>query len=230
MNAPTAIDFHNTIATEFNRKYTSSKAFQERFRVWTSLFDRYVTPLHHVIDLGCGPGIFSDYLAQKGCIVTGIDGSEAMIELCQQKKTMANVQYVLQSLPLTSPMAYAPQDVVLLSSVLEYVDDMEDVLEQAGNLLKSKGLLIVSIPNHASIYRAVERLLFWLTKRPRYFAYIRPVATEERFNGQLNELGFEPLETVYFSGQDPVSRLLKPVVAERYVNNLLVGVYQKRAV
>ncbi|QDK82605.1 glycosyltransferase [Spirosoma sp. KCTC 42546] len=228
MHAPTAVDFHNTIAAEFNRKYESSKAFRERFQVWTGLFDRYVNPLYHVIDLGCGPGVFSDYLAHKGCIVTGVDGSEAMIELCQQKKTLANVQYILQSLPLTSLVTYAPQDVVLLSSVLEYVDDMKEILEQAYSLLKPNGLLIVSIPNRTSVYRIIERLLFRLLKRPGYFAYIRHTATKAGFNRQLNELGFEPLETAYFSGQDPISRLIKPIAAERYVNNLLVGVYRKR--
>ncbi|MVM29259.1 methyltransferase domain-containing protein [Spirosoma sp. HMF4905] len=230
MTDKNAIDFHTTIAAEFSRKYESSKAFQERFRVWTGLFDRYLKLTDHVIDLGCGPGIFSNYLADKGCIVTGIDGSVAMIALCQQNSTSANVQYIVQSLPLTNLAYYTPQDIVLMSSVLEYVDDMTRMLEQARSLLRLNGLLIVSIPNQMSVFRVIERVAFGLMKRPRYFAHIRHMSTKVMFDQQLTKLGFDPLETVYFSNNDPISSVLKPFLAEEYVNNLLVGVYQKRDV
>lgn len=38
-----------------------------------------------VIDVGCGPGQFSQYLKQKGCDVTGVDLSEEMLEIAKQK-------------------------------------------------------------------------------------------------------------------------------------------------
>ena len=66
MNSKNAIDFHNDRALEFDSRYALSKAFQERFHVWTGLFDRYVTPTDQVLDLGCGSGVFSHYLAEKG--------------------------------------------------------------------------------------------------------------------------------------------------------------------
>lgn len=222
------VDFHDVIASSFNDRYETSKAFQERFTVWIRLFERYLKPTDHVMDLGCGSGVFSDYLAGKGCVVTGIDGSEAMITLGKQKKMAGSVRYVVQSLPLPNPTQYAPQDVLLMSSVLEYLDDITEMLEQANVLLKPNGLLIVSIPNHISVYRAIERVIFWLTKRPTYFAFIRHTSTKLKFNKWLTQLGFEPLETVYFSSYDPISSVLKPFFAEQYVNNLLVGVYRKR--
>jgi 2-polyprenyl-3-methyl-5-hydroxy-6-metoxy-1,4-benzoquinol methylase len=228
MSHRNAIDFHSAIAAEFSQKYESSRAFQERFRVLTGLFERYIKPEDQVLDLGCGSGVFSNYLAHKGCTVTGIDGSAAMIMLCQQIKTSATVRYVVQSLPLTNPAQYTPQDTVLMSSVLEYLDDMSGMLEQTSTLLKSGGLLIVSIPNKMSVYRTIERLLFRLIKRPNYYRYIRHTTTEASFNRVLAEFGFDALETTYFSGHDPVSRVLKPLLAAHYVNNLLVGVYRKR--
>ncbi|MVM38985.1 methyltransferase domain-containing protein [Spirosoma sp. HMF3257] len=229
MNNTDAIGFHDTIAAEFTRKYESSKAFQERFRIWKALFDRYINATDHVIDLGCGPGIFSNYLAGKGCTVIGIDGSATMIALSQQKKPSATVQYIVQSLPLETLTPYAPQDIVLMSSFLEYMDDMTGMLEQAWALLKPNGLLIVSMPNHRSLYRTIERTLFWLSKHPAYYAYIRHTATKESLNRKLLELSFDVCETGFFSGQDPVSRLLKPFLAAEYTNNLLVGVYRKKA-
>lgn len=224
-----AINFHDQIAAGFNDKYRFSKAFRERFQVWTRLFGKYIYPSDRIIDLGCGSGIFSNYLAEKGCFVTGIDGSAAMIDLCERQKTSVNAQFFQASLPLTYLEYFAPQDVVLMSSFLEYIADPVWMLVQVETLLRPNGLLIVSIPNQRSFYRMLERNLFWLTKRPTYLTHSRYAITPNAFNRQLKVLGFDLLETVYFSALDPVSRVLKPFFAEQYVNNLFVGVYRKRA-
>ena len=227
MDSKNAIDFHNDRALEFDSRYTLSKAFQERFHVWTRLFERYITATDQVIDLGCGSGIFSNYLARKGCVVTGIDGSEAMIALCRRKRTSTRVQFAVGTLPLKTLTQFPLQDVVVMSSILEYLSDMNGMLKQARLLLKPDGLLLISIPNQQSLYRKVERQLFRLLARPAYYQYIRNTATEITFNRQLTEAGFTPVETDYFSGQDPISRVLKPFLSAPYVNNLLVGVFRK---
>ncbi len=227
MSQKNAIDFHDARALAFDSRYELSKAFQERFHVWTGLFDRYVAATDQVIDLGCGSGIFSNYLAQKGCFVTGIDGSEAMIALCKRKRTSTTARFAVGTLPLKTLAHFPVQDVVVMSSILEYLNDMNGMLEQARLLLKPNGLLLVSIPNQRSLYRKVERQLFRLLARPVYFQYIRNTATEKTFNRQLTEAGFTPVETSYFSGQDPISRILKPFLAAQFVNNLLVGVFRK---
>ena len=224
-----AIEFHDRIAGEFNHKYQTSNAFRERFQVWTALLDRYTTPTDWVIDLGCGSGIFSHYLANKGCTVMGLDGSAAMIALCKQHKPTAQVQYVQVALPLADPLRFAPQTVVLLSSVLEYLTNPVEMLAQVGLMLRPNGLLFVSIPNQQSVYRMIERGLFRLTNRPVYLRHSRRAITQTVLTQQLVKLGFEPLETAYFSAFDPISRVLKPVFAQQYVNNLFVGVYRKRA-
>ena len=223
-----AIEFHDAMAIQFDRRYESSVAFGERVRVWTTLFDRYIRPADRVMDLGCGSGVFCRYLAAKGCRVTGIDGSVAMIRLCDQKKTADEVCFVVQSLPLPDPVAYAGQDVIIASSLLEYVDDLALVLQQTQAMLNTNGLLIVSMPNRISLYRRVERMFFAITGYPRYFAHLRHVSTEADFNRQLATLGFEVIETVFFSSYDPLSRWLKWILPPPYVNNLFVGVYRKR--
>ena len=228
MNVNAAIDFHDQIAEKFDRNYELSVAFLERVQVWTTLFDRYVSPSASVIDFGCGSGIFSHYLAEKGCSVTGIDGSGAMIALCHHKKTLANMRYVQQVLPLPNEHDYAPPDVIIMSSLLEYMDDIPQMLGQTYDLLKPNGLLLVSMPNQVSSYRRIERLLFRLTGWPRYVAYVRHYSTETAFAQQLSALGFDMLETTYFSSHDPISRLLKPFLSQKHVNSLFVGVFQKR--
>ena len=222
-----AIAFHNYIAAEFTRKYALSAAFQERFVIFTSLFNQYIAPGSQVMDLGSGAGVFSAYLAKKGCVVTGIDGSEAMIALADAKKTSGRVRYIVASLPLPDTTEFAPQDVILLSSVLEYVDDLSAMLNQVHTLLKSGGLLIASMPNRRSVYRRLERWLFRLTGLPRYFGHVRHTVTETAFTSQLASLGFDRVEIVYVSGQDPISRVLRLFLSSHYTCNLFVGLYRK---
>lgn len=223
-----AVEFHDTIAVQFARRYESSGAFRERFRVWTDLLDRFVKPSDQVMDLGCGSGVFSHYLAKRGCTVTAIDGSLEMIKLGKLKKVSATVCYTVQALPFNDLTNYAPQDVIIASSLFEYMDDLPLLLQQVNALLPSNGLLIASMPNRLSLYRRTERLVFALTGRPRYFAYVRNVSTGSAFSQTLNALGFQGLETVYFAGRDPISSVAKRFLPERYVNNLFVGVYRKR--
>ncbi|GAB3572198.1 hypothetical protein GCM10027578_31930 [Spirosoma luteolum] len=229
-NAADAIWFHDTIAARFDSRYEASRAFGERYRVWTALFDRYVAPTDHVLDLGCGSGIFSSYLAGRAASVTGVDGSAEMIRLCHQKPQAANLRYVQQRLPLADPAGFNGKDVVIASSLLEYIDDLPALLTQMHALLRPGGLLIVSMPNRTSGYRRLERHLFSLTGFPRYFAHIRHVATPDTFAQLLQRFEFEAIETAYFSSYDPLSRLLKPVAPRPYVNNLFVGVYRRSTV
>ena len=228
MSGNSAIDFHDQIAAQFARKYDSSVAFGERFRVWTGLFRRYIRSTDHVIDLGCGSGIFSHYLAQKGCQVLGIDGSKAMIDLCNQKKISDNAQYRQQALPFTDPGQYNQHDAIIMSSLLEYIAEPALMLQQTNDLLKPNGLLIVSLPNALSIYRQTERMVFWLTGYPTYLIHTRNRSTEAAFGQQLTYSGFDIIETVYFSSHDPISRTLRSWLPKRYTNNLFVMVCKKR--
>lgn len=226
-SARNAVAFHDGQARTFAERYTRSAAFQERFRVWTDLFARYVRPTDAVLDLGCGSGIFSRHLAEAGCTVTGIDGSAAMISLCNEQKTWPRMRFVTALLPLTNPDNFAPVDVILLSSVLEYVDDLPGMLRQTHNLLKPNGLLFVSMPNRQSLYRALERAMFRLTGKPAYYAHVRHIVTAQGFDRQVADAGFEPVDLVYFAGADAASRLLTWLLPPHRVNTLFVGVYRK---
>jgi glycosyltransferase involved in cell wall biosynthesis len=152
-----AIDFHSETALEFHNRYELSSRFKHRFEVWTTIFDKYISSQMKVFDAGCGSGVFSIYLAQKDCVVTGIDGSAKMIELCKQQiySDDLKIEFHQNLLPLENAQYYGKQDIVLCSSVLEYIADYELVMKQFVQLLNPKGLLIISMPNQNSWYRKI---------------------------------------------------------------------------
>lgn len=222
-----AIDFHSAIADHFDDRYNQSPAFRQRLNIWTAVLDQHVKAGDRVLDLGCGSGVLSHYLAAKGCVVTAVDGSPAMIDLCRRKNPSAGIRYTVQRLPFDDCSGYELQNVVVASSLLEYIDDLDTMLHQAWTLLRPGGSLIVSLPNRRSLYRRFERLLFALTGRPRYFAHVRHRSTPAVFALRLSRIGFSPLQTVYYSSDDPLSKRLKRAWPEPYVNSLFVSVYRK---
>lgn len=50
-----AIEFHDAMAIQFDRRYESSVAFGERVRVWTTLFDRHIRPADRAYSAGTWP-------------------------------------------------------------------------------------------------------------------------------------------------------------------------------
>lgn len=224
-----AIDFHSETAVEFDEKYVKSAQFQQRYEVWKTLFEKYIKPEMNVLDAGCGSGIFSIYLALKKCIVVGVDGSEKMIELCEKYSRAKNLEILfLQTiLPFENVDNFSKQDVILCSSVLEYIADYEKVIQQFRDLLNPKGILIISMPNKESWYRKIEKYIFKFTGKPAYYQYIQSILTENDFSKRLSNYGFELQELNYYPNTTIFSRLLKMVgVNEKNTNNMFVGVYK----
>ena len=224
-----AIDFHSETAVEFDGKYEQSPQFRERFRVWTNLFEQYIKPEMSILDAGCGSGVFSIYLAQKKCRVVGIDGSGKMIELCNHSKTTKglSISFKHEELPLKNPQNYQNQDIILCSSVLEYIVNYQEVIAQFRHILKPNGLLIVSMPNQDSGYRNLEKYIFKITNRPSYYAYIKHIVSEKDFSKNLKKCGFELQKLVYYPNTNWFLKLMKWIgLNEKYTNTMFVGVYK----
>ncbi len=222
----TATTFHHDIAADFADKYRTHPAFRERYAVWAALLDAHIQPGSRVADLGCGSGVFSFYLAKKGCRITGIDGAENMVALCraqQQKLGLSNLNFYCQNLPLESQIPLGQQDAIISSSVLEYLDDLPGLLQNVSDLLAPGGIFIASMPNLSSVYRQLERIVFRLTGRPAYYRFVRHVVTEAAFAKQLAAYGFRLKTTRYYAGYP----WLRVVLPERMGCNLFVAVFEK---
>lgn len=209
-----AVGWHDQIAERFNQSYQRSAGFIERRTLWSRLIEAHVGPHDTVLDAGCGAGTFSLIAATRAKAVAAFDGSPAMIAIGERARALADIANVkfevalLDSLDRSTPEQF---DVVLSSSVLEYVDDLERELARVARVLKPGGRLIVSMPNADSLYRKIERLAFRLTGRPRYFAHVRNVPTMASLTRQLEALGLRVVECEYFA--DP------PGLAGRVIGN-----------
>ncbi|MDH3740626.1 MAG: class I SAM-dependent methyltransferase [Hyphomicrobiales bacterium] len=206
-----AIDWHSEIAAEFDARYEFSPAFRERLDVWSALIDTYGGPDSDVLDAGCGSGVMTSAAAAKVKSVLGFDASPQMIGLARQRcKLLDNADFKVGRLGDRDIAAGRTFDVILCSSVLEYVDDLDGALDWLITKLKPGGILLVSMPNGASLYRKVERLAFKLTGRPRYYAHVRHVPMAAEFGLRLNGRELAVLETRHYAGPAMVRKLLGP--------------------
>lgn len=117
-------------------------------------------PALSVLDLSCGEGAVLSRLAAAGCRVHGSHFREDDYIVHTREK--------LQGIPITSgvdlgaalPFDSASVDVVLLTEVLEHLENHRRPLAEAGRILRPGGHLVFSTPN---IFRLHSRLQFLWT-------------------------------------------------------------------
>ncbi|MFH1088325.1 MAG: class I SAM-dependent methyltransferase [Patescibacteria group bacterium] len=97
-----------------------------------------------VLDLGCGEGYLARLLKPAGFSYTGIDNSQKLLNLAMVKKSPGE----FKQKDITEPLGYKDQfEVVIANMVLNGVDDVEAVCQNAWLALKLNGIFIVTIPH-----------------------------------------------------------------------------------
>lgn len=111
--------------------------FVERFVVLSGL---------RVLDVGCGGGILSEALAERGASVLGIDLAENALQAAEAHRAGQAVEYRLESSRETAARGEV-FDVVTCMEMLEHVADPAAVLRDIHALLKPGGWAFFSTIN-----------------------------------------------------------------------------------
>ena len=170
-----AVEHFESEAGAYEAHAEGRPEFEERFRLWSAAIDR-VMPAGAggatAMDLGCGPGHLTQQLAARGFQTIAIDGSEAMLARTRerlQQHGVADADLRRHTLPLPAEVVdeFAGQArLIVMSSVIEYLEHDDEMLRQCGRLLAPGGHLLASFPNRCSVYWRVQRVL----KRTPLFA------------------------------------------------------------
>jgi ubiquinone/menaquinone biosynthesis C-methylase UbiE len=98
-----------------------------------------------VLDVGCGPGSYSEWLIAHGAEVVAIDFSTKMIELARKRlprSVKIHLADVGKPLDFLSDCSF---DLVLAPLVLDCVKDWNRLFAEFNRLLCDQGLLVISI-------------------------------------------------------------------------------------
>ena len=99
-----------------------------------------------VLDVGCGNGVISRYLGEKGFVVRGVDVSPKAIERAKELNTFPNVRFEVVSaeqLVADGKRYHA----VVCSEVLEHLNEPGKLLKVLHQILHDDGVLVVTVPN-----------------------------------------------------------------------------------
>jgi SAM-dependent methyltransferase len=171
-----------------------------------------------VLDAGCGPGVYAEWLVDHGAQVTAIDASPKMVEFARQRLgARADVRLADLGKPLDF-LGDESFDLVLSPLVLDYIKDWTSVLGEFYRLLRALGLLVFSVEHPFEKFKQSVEGNYFATELVHYTwrgfggesvempSYRRPLSA---MIASLWETGFvveqvvEPRPTEAFKDKDP---------------------------
>ena len=97
-----------------------------------------------VLELGCGTGRNSEWIAEQCTQLIAVDLSPAMLEVARGKVHGRHVRFLEHDIRERLPVDDAAMDVVLVNLVLEHVRDLGPVFAECARVLRKGGKLYIS--------------------------------------------------------------------------------------
>src|SRR5207245_2781591 len=115
-----------------------------------------------VLDIGCGPGLMTRALVERGWEVWGLDVLESAVAWARAEAEKApwgdRAHYVVGDADAL-PFPAATFDTVIAMGVLEYLSDVHRIVSEVRRVLRPSGLLVVAVPSRIAPYHLIYRFL-----------------------------------------------------------------------
>ena len=93
------------------------------------------------LEIGCGTGKNTGWLASRASGVTAVDLSEEMVAKAKTKDLPSTVEFIIADVTKAWEFTASTFDLVSFSLVLEHIEDLEHIFSEASKVLKSGGLV-----------------------------------------------------------------------------------------
>jgi ubiquinone/menaquinone biosynthesis C-methylase UbiE len=103
-------------------------------------------PAGRVLDVGCGPGAFSEFLRGEGGDMWGLDFDHALVSASQRRLAAGGSRFLVARVEQL-PYRDSSFDACIADSILEHVPDWEGTLREATRVLRPGGLLVFYTAN-----------------------------------------------------------------------------------
>jgi ubiquinone/menaquinone biosynthesis C-methylase UbiE len=153
-----------------------------------------LAPGSHVLDIGCGSGLFLRMAGTKGAITTGIDVTPELLELARQRNSSATL---LNQDMKALPFADKSFDIVTGFNSLQYAEDISMVLKEIKRVLKDDGRLAIGVWGNTAECEALtvlSSIASLLPEPPAGSPGPLALSEEGKVARLLSEAGFKLLE------------------------------------
>jgi len=97
-----------------------------------------------ILEIGCGTGKNTSFLAQIGQSVHAIDFSQGMIASAREKVRVANVHFSMMDINQAWDLADNSFDLIVCCLVLEHIQDLQHVFSEAARTLRLHGRFFIN--------------------------------------------------------------------------------------
>lgn len=125
--------------------------FRARARIVLALLERHWTQGCRVLDAGCGTGLLLSMLPADARL-SGLDPSEHALEHARRTLSARSADLRKGSLPDALPFPAQSQDLILLTDVLEHIEDDGATLRSLRALLAPGGRLLITVPAYGFLW------------------------------------------------------------------------------
>ena len=169
-----------------------------------------------VLDMGCGGGILSEGLAQRGAIVTGCDMAKEALTVAKNhaEQSQLNITYLEQTAEELAQNNQEKFDIVTCMEMLEHIPDPYSVVKACLSLVKPGGHIIFSTINKtpkAFLFAIVmgEYVLKLIPKQTHHYEkFITPAKLSrwiQNSNSKIEDisgLSYQPITKSYYLSRD----------------------------
>jgi 2-polyprenyl-3-methyl-5-hydroxy-6-metoxy-1,4-benzoquinol methylase len=124
-----------------------------------------------VLDIGCGDGVFLGMFKSVDCEVFGTEYDKKNEDLCRAKEI---IMFSGDFLHKTDSNLKNNFDLIILTEVIEHINNPKEVIANTLTLLKPGGLLYITTPNFSSIERQIIGSNWSLICYPEHLCYYNP--------------------------------------------------------
>jgi ubiquinone/menaquinone biosynthesis C-methylase UbiE len=97
-----------------------------------------------ILEIGCGTGKNTAFLAGIGTRVHALDFSEGMIEKAKKKVQTENVRFSVADLTQKWPCEDQSSDLIVCNLVLEHIEDLSFIFSEAFRVLEEEGRFLIN--------------------------------------------------------------------------------------
>ncbi len=172
---------YNKIAEDWIKDHNSDTWWQEGTDYFLSLLNKD----SRILDIGCGGGVKTKYISEKGYKVLGIDFSEKMIEIAKRQNPSVNFSVVdIYDIDKISETF----DGIFIQAVLLHIPKARvlEILQKIKSKLNTNGLVYLAVKGVRGdgIEEEVKTENDYGYEYERFFSYF----SLEEFKGYLNKL------------------------------------------
>lgn len=191
--------------------YWETPAGQLRWRRRVQMLTAHITPEMKVLELGCGVGYFTEFLAQTGAQIIANDISPDLLDVARQRVKASNVTFNEEN---AYDLTYEDQtfDSVVGSSVLHHLE-VDQALKECFRVLKPGGTMYFTEPNLVNPQVYMERRIPYLQRKshtsPDEIAFVRgPLAKKIRAHG-FSDVAIEVFDFLHPATPKPMIGFVK---------------------